>query len=305
LTHPEKYLIIGGSTKCGTTSLFKYFEFHPQICASHMKESRFFLDAAYLMHATGRDHGSHEYGSLFKGCSDQRTGLEATPDYLYSPDAAMRISQELNDVRMVFILRDPCDRLISWYRFAKMNGLISKSTSFDDYVSRQRHAGNDKNPQHMRALEQGNYAHYIETYIKALGRERVGIYFYEQLASDPKAFCKELSIFAGLDPSYFDNYNFRIFNRSAETRSATLHRLFRKFKRTIRPATRKLPGDFRRKLKLAGHSMEESVLRFNGVGADSTVQPLPETLTFLQHYYKPGIDQLNGLKAGAIPWRQY
>jgi Sulfotransferase domain len=305
LTHPDKYLIIGGSTKCGTTSLFKYFEFHPEVCACRMKESRFFLDASYLMQATGRDHGDQEYGSLFNGCAAHKTGLEATPDYLYSAEAALRISKELEDVRVVFILRDPSDRLISWYRFAKMNGLISKGMSIDEYVAVQRNAGIEKKPQHLRALEQGNYAHYIEPFIKALGKDRVGIYFYEHMASDPGKFCRELSVFAGLDPSYFNTYNFRIFNRSADTRSAALHRLFRKFKRTIRPATRQLPGDFRKKLKLAGHSMEESVLRFNTAGPDNNIQPLPETVDFLQYYYKPGVEQLITIHKGAIPWRQY
>ncbi len=134
------HFLVPGFSKCGTTSLFKYFEFHPEICACRMKESRFFLDAAYLMQAAGRDHGDQEYGSLFNGCPEKSTGLEATPDYLYSENAARRIKNELEDVRMVFILRDPIDRLISWYRFAKMNGLISKEQSIDEYVSVQRFA---------------------------------------------------------------------------------------------------------------------------------------------------------------------
>ena len=45
----NQYLIIGGSTKCGTTSLFNYFEFHPGVCACSMKESRYFLEPEYKL----------------------------------------------------------------------------------------------------------------------------------------------------------------------------------------------------------------------------------------------------------------
>ncbi|MBL0339638.1 MAG: hypothetical protein IPP71_01235 [Bacteroidetes bacterium] len=51
----KKYLFIGGSTKCGTTSVFNYFEFHPEICPCVMKESRYFWTKEYPLDATCRE----------------------------------------------------------------------------------------------------------------------------------------------------------------------------------------------------------------------------------------------------------
>jgi hypothetical protein len=44
LVNKHKYIIIGGSTKCATTSVFAYLASHPDIASSKVKESRFFLD---------------------------------------------------------------------------------------------------------------------------------------------------------------------------------------------------------------------------------------------------------------------
>ena len=46
-----RYLIIGGTTKAGTTSLHAYLSDHPQVCASSIKETRFFLDRDYPLEA--------------------------------------------------------------------------------------------------------------------------------------------------------------------------------------------------------------------------------------------------------------
>ena len=49
-----RFLIIGGASKAGTTSMFSYLAEHPQICASHAKETRFFLDSDYPLSSPWR-----------------------------------------------------------------------------------------------------------------------------------------------------------------------------------------------------------------------------------------------------------
>lgn len=88
----NKYLIIGGSTKCGTTSVFSHFEFHPDICPCIMKESRFFWNNDYLLEAASRDHTRYSaFSDLFQNCENKKLRLEATPDYLYSSATAYKI----------------------------------------------------------------------------------------------------------------------------------------------------------------------------------------------------------------------
>ena len=132
-----KYLIVGGTTKAATTSLFAYLAAHPAICAATYKETRFFLDKTYPLPSKYRYSGNvEEYNLLFpeEDDGDSRIRLESTPDYLYCPNACERIAEFLPHAKLVFSLREPISRLISWYRFAKQNGTLPQTLSFDGYV---------------------------------------------------------------------------------------------------------------------------------------------------------------------------
>ena len=132
-----KYLIVGGTTKAATTSLFAYLAAHPAICAATYKETRFFLDKTYPLPSKYRYSGNvEEYNLLFpeEDDGDSRIRLESTPDYLYCPSARERIAEFLPHAKLVFSLREPISRLISWYRFAKQNGTLPQTLSFDGYV---------------------------------------------------------------------------------------------------------------------------------------------------------------------------
>ena len=132
-----KYLIVGGTTKAATTSLFAYLAAHPAICAATYKETRFFLAKTYPLPSKYRYSGNvEEYNLLFpeEDDGDSRIRLESTPDYLYCPNARERIAEFLPHAKLVFSLREPISRLISWYRFAKQNGTLPQTLSFDGYV---------------------------------------------------------------------------------------------------------------------------------------------------------------------------
>jgi len=49
--------------------------------------------------------------------------LESTPFYLYSADARRRISEELPDVKLIAVIRDPIDRAYSNWMHLWVDGL--------------------------------------------------------------------------------------------------------------------------------------------------------------------------------------
>ena len=157
----KSYLIIGGTTKAGTGSLFKYISDHPEVCGSNTKETRFFFDqSCYPLEAFySLDDGLEKYETFFSHCPEKRFRVEATPDYLYSPSTAQNISNTLQDVKLLFILRHPVERLVSWYRFSKQQGLLSKDIGLDTYVNDKfeiiEQGFNTSKHQHLRTLEQG------------------------------------------------------------------------------------------------------------------------------------------------------
>ena len=302
----NNYLIIGGSTKCGTTSVFNYFEFHPEICACTMKESRYFWTNDYPLEATARVHQKvNSFEDLFGDCNKNRVRLEATPDYLYSVETAKKIKTCLPNCKMVFILRDPVERLISWYKFAQLNGLIEKSVLFNEYVKLQEKNSNSNLPQHLRSLEQGKYAEHLKTYIEIFGRENVLITFYEDLAADPLSFCTKISNFTGINADYFKTYEFKVFNRSVGKRSVGAHKLFRKFKRTIRPATRLLHDSLRKRLKLAGYNLEKAYTSANSDGNNNIFEMDSEMRKHLITTYTNDVNQIKQLTGIIPPWNNF
>jgi hypothetical protein len=229
----HSYLIIGGTTKAATTSVFSYLAEHPQVCASSLKESRFFLDADYPLSSKYRFEDSlDKYEELFQHCHDaQLLRLEATPDYLYSPATPQKIKFSLHQVKIAFILREPISRLISWYRFAKQIGQLSTNFSFEAYVQEQFQAIEAElpRPQHMRALEQGRYSLYLRPYFDLFGQDNIHIAFQEDLSRDPAFVLKELCSFAGIDPTFYSDYQFKIINSTKGMKNANLHRAYMQF----------------------------------------------------------------------------
>ncbi len=103
-------LIIIGAQKCGTTSLHYYLGLHPQISMSKEKELNFFL---------GRHNwnkGIEWYKSNFTGKA--RIYGESSPSYTTYPFSGAvpeRMYSIVPEAKLIYILRDPIDRIISHY----------------------------------------------------------------------------------------------------------------------------------------------------------------------------------------------
>ncbi|MFM7824208.1 MAG: sulfotransferase domain-containing protein [Bacteroidota bacterium] len=294
------YLIIGGSTKCGTTSLFNYFEFHPGVCACSMKESRYFLEPEYKLVAQKRDHsGISNFNELFPNSNPEKVHVEATPDYLYSEHALTRIAQELPNAKMVFILRKPTGRLESWYKFARQLGLIEESVTLEAFVQMQ--LGLTDPPQHLRSLEQGCYSNYLERAYALFGKNRLMVCFYEELDKDPESLCKRVASFASVDPGYFSGFEFKIFNKSAAAKASLPARMFRSFKRLVKPLKQQLPKGIRKRLKLASHKIESSL-----GGTSTSFKQInkmnEETAAFIEQYYSAEAGKIKSLTGVEPPW---
>ena len=294
------YLIIGGSTKCGTTSLFNYFEFHPDVCACSMKESRYFLESEYKLVAQKRDHsGINHFNELFPKSNPGKVHLEATPDYLYSEHALSRIALELPNAKMVFILRKPKGRLESWYKYARQLGLVDESTTLEAFIQMQ--LGLTDPPQHLRSLEQGRYSSYLERAFDLLGKDRVMVCFYEELEKDPENLCKRVASFAGVDPTYFSGFEFKVFNKSAAAKASIPARIFKRFKRLVKPLKQRLPKGIRKRLKLASHKIENSLVG-KSASSKQKQEMNEETASFIEQYYIAESGKIKSLTGLEPPW---
>jgi Sulfotransferase domain len=106
-------LFIIGAPRCGTTSLFAALKQHPDVYTSVLKEPHFYATDLPAQPHTLSD--SDDYHRLFSAAGDQRYRAEASVWYLYSHDAPALISKAHPDARIVLLLRNPVDMLVSLY----------------------------------------------------------------------------------------------------------------------------------------------------------------------------------------------
>jgi hypothetical protein len=283
----HSYLIIAGTTRAGTTSLFIYLADHPEVCGANLKETRFFFDGDYPLPAKYRfEDGLDKYSTHFNHCQGQRLRLEATPDYLYAPGAPQKIKASLPDARLIFILREPIERLISWYQFARQIGHLPAQVSFEEYVYRQFQQGEYDGPklQHMRALEQGRYSIYLRPYFDAFERDCLCVLQYEALKRDAAGLLVEVCQFAGIDPSFYHGYKLQVFNAAQNMRSSRLNYAYRHILRGLRMQVVYDRPRLRAVLRFIRRRVEPLYLRLN---RRSDKQPLisEPVRALLEEYY--------------------
>lgn len=232
----QRYLIIGGAPKAGTTSLYKWLSDHPDVCASSLKETRFFIDEDYPIPCARRFNGANieDYEGFYKYCSGGGSILrvEATPDYLYST-SALQIADLLPNARIVVVFRDPVERMMSWYRYAKQKRLIDESMSFNMYVETQIGATiSSDTPTHWRALEQCRHEKYIAPFREKFGTRLLEIDF-EQLRTNPRDVMSKICAFVSLSDEFYQGYDFVAENVSEAPRAGWVTRLYVPIRRRL------------------------------------------------------------------------
>jgi hypothetical protein len=267
-----------------------------------LKETRFFWQGDYELDGQGRSHGADDnYNDLFPKCKDHQIKLEATPDYLYSSRTADTISNFDGEVRLVFILRDPIDRLRSWYKYASMNGLITEKVNLNEFIKMQITEEVDSTPQYLRALKHGVYSYYLKEYYKKFNQEKILIVFYEDLQQNPQKLCQDICDFASIKKDYFSDYDFQVHNRSTPVRSLKLHQIFRSTRRGLRSLIHKLPQASHKRFKFAGNKMASWYQKVNEKNETFALGELEEdTITTLKSMYSGEANKIKDL-CGRMP----
>lgn len=142
-------VVIIGAMKCGTTSLHRYLDLHPQAAMSRPKELNFFLGPAVAEDADWTRGNWHRglawYAAHFDAAAEVRG--EASPGYLSPdhPEVAGRMAATIPTARLVCAVRDPIRRAVSQYRHHRRDGTERRPLAealldpASQYVSRGRY----------------------------------------------------------------------------------------------------------------------------------------------------------------------
>jgi hypothetical protein len=156
----ERFALIVGAMKSGTTSLFSHLSQHPQVAPSRVKETDFFCSELY-------ERGPAYYRRLFPFRPGMhRVALEASPGYTMRrrhPQVVDRIASFRGDFRFIYVVRDPLERIESHYRHLAKKGALP--------------AAREPREVPEEILDVSRYAAQIAPYCRRFGRERVLLIF--------------------------------------------------------------------------------------------------------------------------------
>jgi hypothetical protein len=183
LRRPNLFII--GAMKSGTTTLHEYLDSHPQIAMSRIKEPGYFVEEL-----TQR-HGENWYLSLFEQDDRFRYRGESSTHYTKLPvyrGVAERLFRFSPDARLIYIMRNPMERLVSHYWHNVR----------DRVHGRERHALLKAVRKRPDYLAFGDYAMQLEPYINLFGRAAVYALTFEDLIQDPQRELERLYDWLGL-----------------------------------------------------------------------------------------------------------
>ena len=199
------FLIIG-AMKAGTTSLYHYLRDHPQVFMPSLKEPLFF--------SRNWDKGLGWYESLFEEAKDAIAVGEASPGYTkypHVPGVPARIAELLPDVRLIYLVRDPVDRMVSQYEHRTKGG-NTQGVSLEEALL------NDE-----AYCNVSSYAMQIDQYLEYFRPDQLLVLKSEDLKTDRIRTLRRVYEFLEVDGSWEPRHLWREFHTGSRHRRPVDH----------------------------------------------------------------------------------
>ncbi len=205
-SYPENFVCIAGAPRCGTSALASYLAEHPDIGFSKVKEPHFFTLNQDLTDRELRFLVENEYIPRYFGhlTGEQRFWAEGSVSFFYQPKAALKLLTVWPNAKFIIALRDPIDMLPSLHE----RSLYQGDENIRDFARAWRLTAERKqgrfvpwgavDPRLLHYDEVGRLGHYLEQFLRMVGRERCHVVVYDDFAQDPGAVYRGILEFLAL-----------------------------------------------------------------------------------------------------------
>lgn len=249
-------LIIAGLTHGATTSLFTYLSYHPDICGSTIKETHYF----YPIISGDKLDPIDAYREYFKHCGEQKYIMEAGPAYIYGGiKLAQILKSELENIRLIFTLREPIDRLFSYFKYRNKVVQIG-NLSFDEFVKvSEEKRLNDPGMSNRNNVKDiiagapgggfdaryptrgGFYASYLREWYEIFDEKSIKIIFFDDLKKNPLHVMEIICNWLHIDYQIYLKNDFTVENRGFSYKNKRIHKLGLFINEKFEPFFRKYP----------------------------------------------------------------
>ena len=288
--------MIVGAQKCGTSSLLRYLEQHPDIHTHAQPEMTFFLQAREYTHGYEWAFAKYFAGEQNRDEIENKQLIAKNVMVMHSPEVMQRIYEHNPDIHLVVLLREPVARAYSAYWWARRRGWENIKTYEEALAAEEARLNEDWFKWRQCAYQyNGIYYPYVKNLITQFGSNRVHCILTDDLKENAQAVCEQLFEHIGVRTDFKTVIHER-HNQATMPHSERFNYLFTQFLAShnpIRRAIRKLVPD------ATAYKLRKAILHWNDKpqkNVDSTPPPLnPETREQQMTYFKPFNEQLSEL----------
>ncbi len=183
---PERLpnVVVIGAMKAGTTSMHNYLDLHPEVGASTEKEMRFYSDPSCGTWV-GRYQDHFPAGT--------RLRVESSPHYTKFPTVpgvVDRMAELVPEARLIYLVRDPIDRIIAEYVEEAQWRAVNRS--IDEELADPEDPSN-------ALMASSRYATQLEEFLRRFDRAQVLVVDMADLGSDVAGTMQTVFGFLDLD----------------------------------------------------------------------------------------------------------
>ena len=293
---PKPNFFIVGAPKCGTTSLAKYLQTHPQVHFSTRKEPYYF---GQDLDFQGRIKDLSDYMSLFKNAGSATAIGEGSTWYLYSRTAASEIRKFNKSAKIVIMLRNPLEMLPSLHaQFLRTSN--ETITDFESALRAQESRAHGKAVPPASHFTQGlqyfsvaRYSGQVKRYFREFGRDNVLVIVFDDFTQDVEKEYQRTLEFLNVPGNH--KPKFTIENQRVNIRFHSLHNWLNKSRRA-RPrfawiSNRRISGHLRWRTE----HLRKGIIRWNMVPAKERGHLPSALLRTLRTEFEPEVAQLSEL----------
>jgi hypothetical protein len=220
--------IIIGAQKSGTTSLAHHLSQHPQISFCKKKEPHYFSTTSdWKMYLS-------DYHSLFKPTDPGQLYGEASTSYTFIPeyqDTHSRLFSYNPNLKLIYLMRQPVDRIISHYGHNLLQGRTKKPPEIEVM----------KNPAY---INRSRYKLQIKPYLELFGPQQISLLIFEEYIANPFEILQQAAQFLEIPAAGFTRIDSTPRNVYVPLKKYPAARflartIFRKLPPSLRQATQK------------------------------------------------------------------